>query len=74
MKVGEKFEYEGVMLEVAGEPQWDDCCEGCYFQDKNVCPKDEHNDLLCINHFDLIIFKEVKKWKEKSAKDLSIKE
>lgn len=36
--IGEKFDYEGDMLEVV-ESEEDDGCEGCYFIDSMFCHK-----------------------------------
>lgn len=61
MKLGEHFEYKGVMLKVARDQKRGEFCEGCYFHGKYICPKDEHNSLLCNNKIlGSIIFKEVK--------------
>ena len=65
-KIGERFEYQGVALEVC--PELDgcegmECCKDCYFFENGFdCPENELKDLLCtIDAIHPVIFKEVKK-------------
>jgi hypothetical protein len=65
-KIGERFEYEGVTLEVCPEPAryvGSHCCEGCYFfKNKYECPENELKNLICImDPIHPVIFKEVTK-------------
>ncbi len=57
-KIGERFDFKGVMLEVVEQ----DGCEGCYFNLTDDCIKDY--DILgsCVTskpHGNLVIFKKV---------------
>ncbi|MGM9818841.1 MAG: hypothetical protein ACI30B_07675 [Paludibacteraceae bacterium] len=54
-KIGERFEYNGVMLEVAKESVFD-YCQGCYFNDEPFCNRPSGESFCCDN----LIFKEVK--------------
>ena len=42
-KIGEKFDYEGDMLEVVEEGEI--TCKGCYFIDSKVCLTGEAQDI-----------------------------
>lgn len=61
-KIGERFEYQGVTLEVCPEHSKINCCDGCYFSDK-VCHRILSKTGKCDQRDDnkSVIFKEVTK-------------
>lgn len=58
-KIGERFNYNGVTLEVV--EQSEDTCDGCYFYRKTDCPDACLCSCLFRSDFNSVIFKEVTK-------------